>query len=275
MHTEKAIKRTIFSLVLLATLTVTSQASAQGNADAALDDALQAAERAAGQSVLSSTVYAARVLGMPEQIQTAVIEVSKHLATGESADDDGESERPKSDRASSETSTTQTSSDSTDESSDSGIAGMDFGNETALDLGVSSSGRQGGDSVREESLDIARPEPRLRSSRNSRKRTPDLDLGHRAESAGVTRVVESHFSEVQSCYTERLAEKPKLSGTVSLKFMVDTDGNAIAPVIEESSLEDETVESCITDAVDGWQFPEPVSGQRTTWTFPFTFRSGS
>ena len=275
MHTEKAIKRTICSLIVLATFTVTSQASAQGNAEAALDDALQAAERAAGQSVLSSTVYAARVLGMPEQIQAAVIEVTKHLDTADSTDDSGESEQPKSDRTVSETSTTQTASDSTDESSDSGIDGMNFSDETALDLGVSSTGRQGGDSVREESLDIARPEPRRRSSRDSRKRTPDLDLGHRAESAGVTRVVESHFHDVQSCYTERLAEKPKLSGTVTLKFMVDTDGNAISPVIEKSSLDDETVESCITDTVDTWQFPEPVSGQRTTWTFPFTFRSGS
>ena len=266
-------KHTICSLAVLTLLSWSAQASAQGSGDAALDDAVQAAESAAAQSVLTSALNAIRVLGMPEQIQSAVLEVSNHLENDREAEsDDGESSKDGEGRDDGVFADGDDPSVSDDEA-DSALASFEAARNDEDDLGVDPTGRRGGDAVTEQSADIDRPEPRTPSG-SATDSNPEFDLGQRAESSGVARVVNEHRPEIQACYERRLAEKPNLSGRVSVKFMIDPAGQVVAPVIDNSSIGDDAVESCITETVRDWSFPEPVSGKRTTWTFPFEFNPG-
>jgi len=263
-------KHTICSLAVLTLLSWSARASAQGSADAALDDAVRAAESAAAQSVLTSAVNAVRVLGMPEQIQAAVLEVSNQLEKDREAESDDSEARD--DGVPAYTDDPSVS----DDEADSALASFEAArneDKDEDDLGVDSAGRRGGDAVTDQSADIDRPEPRTPSG-SATDSEPEFDLGQRAESSGVARVINENRRDIQACYEQRLAEKPNLSGRVAVKFMVDTDGQLVAPIIENSSLQDDAVESCIIETLRAWSFPEPVSGQRTTWTFPFEFSPG-
>lgn len=246
MNKQTRTKATIFALTVFTTMMlVASQASAQGRAETA-----QVGQSAVGLTVLSSTVSVARVLGMPEHMQAAVLEVAEHLDSGASGDTATESE--------SDDEFVPASADEQSELENQALAALDRGEPV--------------DNDRETNRRDRRDE-RAGSTRDD-ETDADADLGNHSEPETVEGVIEQHQHEIVGCYRERLSAKPRLKGSLTVKFIVEKDGSVAAPVIENSSLNDENVESCITNTVRRLEFPEPVSNQRTVWKFPFQFRAG-
>ena len=241
--TKTQVKTAIGALVLLGTMLIASYASAQGRGEAVQPN------QAAATAVLSSTVSVARVLGMPEQIQAAVIEVARHLDTVEE----------------------EANAAATSESDE--FVPADADQQSALESEALAAFERGepAESDRQEQGLHARQ--RAQAERRRSEKQGEADLGSRSEPKTVQGVINRHQSEIVSCYQERLSSRPSLTGSVTVKFIVEKDGSVAAPVIEKSSLGDEQVESCITGTVESLTFPEPVSQQRTVWKFPFRFES--
>jgi TonB family protein len=89
----------------------------------------------------------------------------------------------------------------------------------------------------------------------------------------VRRIVRQHNNETKYCYEKQLITRPDLAGRVTVKFTIGGSGAVIAAAVQESTVEDRTLESCITDRIRRWGFPEPRGGGVVVVTYPFVFRT--
>lgn len=86
----------------------------------------------------------------------------------------------------------------------------------------------------------------------------------------VRGVMRSHQSEVTGCYEEGLARNRSLAGEVKVRFLIGPRGRLEDAEVYESSLGDETVESCILAAMRTWRFPRPrPRGSSALLTYPY------
>ena len=88
----------------------------------------------------------------------------------------------------------------------------------------------------------------------------------------IRSVIFSHREEVRECFGEALMRKPSLEGMMVVKFVVTTDGSVVGSEIEQSTLQDTTLESCIVKRVSTWRFPRPVGGGLVLVHYPFFFK---
>ncbi len=87
--------------------------------------------------------------------------------------------------------------------------------------------------------------------------------------------VENYTWQIQSCYEQGLAyEGPGLRGSLTAKFTIGPDGWVTSSMIESSTLNSYTVESCVESTVWGWTFPQPAGGGVVVVKYPFTFEPG-
>ncbi|MCA9578666.1 MAG: TonB family protein [Myxococcales bacterium] len=89
----------------------------------------------------------------------------------------------------------------------------------------------------------------------------------------IRRVVRRHLAEVRYCYEGALTSQPDLSGTVSVRFVINPSGAVAASTIARSTLGSARVESCVANAVRRWSFPQPDNGMVAV-TYPFTLSTG-
>lgn len=85
----------------------------------------------------------------------------------------------------------------------------------------------------------------------------------------IRRIVHRHINEVKFCYEKKLAQRPDLSGRVSIKFIISGTGAVQMAAVASSTLGDPTVENCIAGAVRRWTFPQPEGGGIVIVTYPF------
>jgi TonB family protein len=76
----------------------------------------------------------------------------------------------------------------------------------------------------------------------------------------VRRIIRSHIKEAKDCYEPELEKRPGLAGRIQVQFTIAASGVVIASVLQSSTMDDARVESCIVQAVRGWQFPKPLHG---------------
>lgn len=94
-----------------------------------------------------------------------------------------------------------------------------------------------------------------------------------ALSSGVIRrVILRNLGQVRHCQEQGLTENPGLSGRVTIRFVIGTDGAVAGAGIAESSVQVATVASCIASAVRRWTFPAPAGGVVTV-VYPFTLQA--
>ena len=108
--------------------------------------------------------------------------------------------------------------------------------------------------------------PRVRQARAQVIGSMDRDL--------VRRVVRAHINEVRACYNQGLTTNPNLSGRVKINFVIAADGKVRSSVVQESSLEDRSVGSCVANAAKSWRFPQNSKGGNTVVSYPFIFSPG-
>lgn len=115
-----------------------------------------------------------------------------------------------------------------------------------------------------------------RSSRAPRAR---VDRG-RASVSGflsreqIERVVRRHTRGIRYCYERELQDDPGLEGQVVANWTIDLDGTVSRRSIEENTMGNRNVESCLLREIGRMRFPEPDGGMVVV-RYPFTFRSSS
>jgi len=90
---------------------------------------------------------------------------------------------------------------------------------------------------------------------------------------GVLRVIQNHKSVIRRCYEKELRFKTSLSGRLVVKFEIGDKGKVLSAKVDESSLDNKSVENCITNELVTWLFPEPPANSVAEVLFPFTFQN--
>ncbi len=85
----------------------------------------------------------------------------------------------------------------------------------------------------------------------------------------VAAVINRHLGQVRYCYEKGLQSKPNLKGRLKMKFTINGNGIVSAANIGSSSVNDRSVESCITKKLRSWKFPKPVGNVNVKVSYPF------
>lgn len=91
----------------------------------------------------------------------------------------------------------------------------------------------------------------------------------------IRRIIRQHAAEYKYCYEKQLNVKRDLAGKVTLKFTISGSGSVIAASVEDSTMGDRDVESCLVDKVKRWVFPEPKGGGIVIVKYPFVFKASN
>lgn len=89
----------------------------------------------------------------------------------------------------------------------------------------------------------------------------------------VLRVIQNHKTVIRRCYEKELRFKTTLSGRLVVKFVIGEKGKIVSAVINESSLNNKSVETCLTNELSTWLFPEPPANSVAEVLFPFNFQN--
>lgn len=88
----------------------------------------------------------------------------------------------------------------------------------------------------------------------------------------VRRVVHSHHAQLRYCYESELVRNPAMSGKVTVKWVIGSQGAVTQVSTQGSTLNNARVESCLNARVKSWNFPPPKGGGIAVITYPFVFR---
>lgn len=98
----------------------------------------------------------------------------------------------------------------------------------------------------------------------------DADAEEPLTQAVFEEQVQGYMDDVVDCYSEASADNAELAGQVVVNFTIGADGSVESAVIDEgSSLNDETMNTCLQGKFSGWTFAKPASGEPTVLVFPF------
>ncbi len=98
-------------------------------------------------------------------------------------------------------------------------------------------------------------------------------VGNFCKQADILRVVNARQSGIQYCYEKELARNPELNGKVTLKWRIGLDGKVMKVWLDNSSLKNDTVTSCMVRSIERWTFTKPDGGICEI-AFPFVFNAG-
>ena len=91
----------------------------------------------------------------------------------------------------------------------------------------------------------------------------------------INEVIQRHIGEVRFCYEQGLQGRPELSGRVTMRFLINGRGSVATANVARTSLRSDSVESCITQRLKAWKFPEPRGGVTVKVSYPFLLRRTS
>ncbi len=76
----------------------------------------------------------------------------------------------------------------------------------------------------------------------------------------IAKEIRSRLGAIKACYEAGLKRNPNIGGKVQLRFEVSSVGKVTSAEIENDTMHDEEVASCITSRVKTWRFPAPAGG---------------
>lgn len=88
----------------------------------------------------------------------------------------------------------------------------------------------------------------------------------------VSKEVKARIGAIKACYERALKRNPNLSGKVKVRWTITAAGTVATVEIEEDSMGDSEVSSCIKGLVSRWRFPAP-SGGSVDVVYPFVFQA--
>ena len=104
------------------------------------------------------------------------------------------------------------------------------------------------------------------------KDSAPTDVDGSLDTAAVAREIRSRLGAVKACYEAGLKRNPNIGGKLSLRFEVSTIGKVTSAEIDQDSMHDDEVASCIKSRVMTWRFPAP-SGGSVQFSYPFIFQA--
>jgi hypothetical protein len=91
--------------------------------------------------------------------------------------------------------------------------------------------------------------------------TQPVDTAGRLPPEVIQRIVRQNFERIRSCYEAGLARDPKLTGRVTVRFVISTEGTVTSASAENSDLPDEQVRDCVVEQFKQMSFPKPERGK--------------
>jgi outer membrane biosynthesis protein TonB len=90
--------------------------------------------------------------------------------------------------------------------------------------------------------------------------------------AMVAKEVRSRLGAIKACYERALKRNPNLSGKVVIHWTITQAGTVSGVDVEQDTLGDAEVASCIKSLIARWRFPAPAGGSVDV-SFPFVFQA--
>jgi len=88
----------------------------------------------------------------------------------------------------------------------------------------------------------------------------------------IRRVVRSHHDQLKYCYDNALTRNPKLTGKVSVRWIITEGGTVGTSNVVSSTTNTPELDKCIAGRVLTWVFPKPKGGGVAVVTYPFVFK---
>jgi TonB family protein len=85
----------------------------------------------------------------------------------------------------------------------------------------------------------------------------------------LRRVVREHMNDVKACYEQELPTNPSVGGRIVVQFTIAATGQVVASVLQESTMGNPRVESCVVQSVRRWEFPKPQGDGAVVVSYPF------
>ena len=82
----------------------------------------------------------------------------------------------------------------------------------------------------------------------------------------------ARLGAIKACYERALKRNPNLSGKVVIHWTITQAGTVSGVDVEQDTLGDAEVASCIKSLIARWRFPAP-SGGSVDVSFPFVFQA--
>jgi TonB family protein len=89
----------------------------------------------------------------------------------------------------------------------------------------------------------------------------------------IRKVIHANRGQIRYCYESQLSRFPKLTGKVSIKFVITGAGTVSTSQVAQSTAGNAEMEACIAGRVRTWQFPKPKGGGVVVVTYPFIFKA--
>jgi len=89
----------------------------------------------------------------------------------------------------------------------------------------------------------------------------------------IRRIIRRHINEVKYCYQKELQANPELYGRIIIQFTISPTGQVVSSVVQQTTMNNRAVETCIAMAVRRWLFPKPKGGGIVIVSYPFVLRS--
>jgi len=86
----------------------------------------------------------------------------------------------------------------------------------------------------------------------------------------IRRVIQRNISQVHQCYVQALARDPSLAGRMTVSFIIAPTGS-VGTARADDDMGDPAFDSCVSDAIRRWTFPQPDPAGPVVVRFPFAF----
>jgi outer membrane biosynthesis protein TonB len=129
-------------------------------------------------------------------------------------------------------------------------------------------GLRGGGSIAGGGTGEAAAEKKVSGSVKSEAPAVDGEL----DPAMVAKEVRTRLGAIKACYERALKRNPTLSGKVVIHWTITQAGTVSGVDVEQDTLGDAEVASCIKALVARWRFPAPAGGSVDV-SFPFVFQA--
>lgn len=85
----------------------------------------------------------------------------------------------------------------------------------------------------------------------------------------IDAVIRRHQGEITYCYEKSLQSKPNIRGRIHYAWKIGPSGRVSQVAVEDSSVNESSVESCIAGKIRGWKFPKPAGNSTVSVNYPF------
>jgi outer membrane biosynthesis protein TonB len=104
------------------------------------------------------------------------------------------------------------------------------------------------------------------------KDSAPTDVDGSLDPSVIAREIRGRLGAIKACYEAGLKRNPNIGGKLQLRFEVSTVGKVTSAEIENDSMHDDEVASCIKSRVMTWRFPAPAGGS-VQFSYPFIFQA--